>query len=684
MKRISLLCVSLLAALLMLGSCVVNPTGEGDASFENIVTPGAGYSYADLRAAVQAINGRMPNIVSDDSDIAEREIVIGESSRDVTAEAKTYLEGRLSSEGLLDAWDTAAYVIYAKGGSVAVYWYDEYLAQEAIDELTALISSGSHSFEDGCVKIKYGSYVEYKEEKEALIREEQLDEVEAVYVAEVREALAAYVEMIDNEDFYIWIAELYDPGEYDENGNPLGGGFYYSNSARATAGYLPDIESTRFAMSIVSGSGMFSERGSAYGSLPEKMKAELIAFARSLQSSSDGYFYHPQWGTNVNMGRLSRDLSNSIIVLSSLGAKPLYDTPTGEKGELGAPGASASSATGRLSSDSVSAVSKVISVASASWPSHLETLSDFEGYLTTFEPKIREDSYSIGHTLAQQADLINSRDRQGLENGEFVDEDGDGVADGGFAEAYGAFFDRLQLENGLWEEGSLEDGTVTYDAVNGLMKISSGYAGLGLTMPRAEEAMRAALFVAMLPGTDAKGVEPSEVVKVYNPLVSINNTLALFKNDPDTYATLKSLITDSAAELIGVTASKLLPFRKDDNSYGYRIGTNQATSQNCPAAVPGIDEGDLNGAALAFNSARRELFDMLDIDVDIYFDSDADKFLRALDGLEHIVKDEIILTQEPIGFEDYDNGETLINELTFNLENGSAEILTDPSRPEAR
>ncbi len=676
-KRIGLVLLLLLVATLLC-SCLV--TGGGDnveAKLNTVVNPGGAYDYAALRDALKNIHGTWPSLVRDDSEPAEREIVIGPSNRPITAEAKAYLEGKLDSADMLDKWDASGYVIYATGGSVAVYWLDEYFAQEAIDRLTALISSGGGELEDGCVEIEYGSLIEFKEAEEAILREEQLDAVEAVYGAGVRDALAAYVEMIDNDDFYIWIAELYDPGTYDENGNPKGGGFYYSNSARATAGFLPDIESTRFAMSIVSGSGMFSERGSAYGSLSDSMKAELIAFARSLQSPTDGYFYHPQWGTNVTMGRLSRDLSNSITVLSSLGAKPLYNTPTGQQGELGAPGTSATSVTAGLTSGTVAAVSKVVATAGTSWPSHLETLSDFDSYLATFEPKIRTNSYSIGHTLAQQAELIKSRDRQGLESGEFVDADGDKVADGGFAEAYGAFFDRLQLENGLWEEGTLEDGTITYDAINGLMKISNGYEGLGLTMPRAEEAMRAALFVALLPGADAKGVTPSEVVKVYNPLISINNTLALFEDDPDTYATLKSLVTDSAEELIKVTSAKLLPFRKDDGSYGYCIGKNMPTSQGCSAAVAGIDEGDLNGAALAFNSTRRELFNMLDIDVDIFFDSDADKFLHALDGIEPIIKDEVIFEQKPIDFENYDVNETFIDELTFNLENGSAEVVND-------
>ena len=39
-----------------------------------------------------------------------------------------------------------------------------------------------------------------------------------------------------------WLADLYDPES---------GGFYYSNSAKNNVGYLPDLESTSEALSLI-------------------------------------------------------------------------------------------------------------------------------------------------------------------------------------------------------------------------------------------------------------------------------------------------------------------------------------------------------------------------------------------------------------------------------------------------
>ena len=449
----------------------------------------------------------------------------------------------------------------------------------------------------------------------AEIRAEQLADVERRYGKGVREAIEDYLAML-TPDYYVWLANLYDPGEYDEDGSPKGGGFYYSNSARDTAGFLPDIESTRMVFTFLTNTGMLV--GDTAEAFPERIGREIVAFTKSLQSPENGYFYHPQWGTDVTMGRLSRDLYNSEAMLSRFHESPLYDTPQGTKGTLGAPSVLAS-ADKEQSGDI--------------WPEHLKSIDAFRAYLDGFRAEIGTKSYPIGHTLSEQAFQLINRDKVGLESGEFDGLDADGVAKGGFAAAYRDFFNGLQLENGLWEEG-----TATYDAVNGLMKISNGYSRLGLTLPRAEEAMRSALSVALLEWEDAKGSRPTESVKVFNPLVCINNVLRVFKDDADTTDRLRALIAENAERLIRVTKSKVSKFKKPDGSYGYRIDRNQVKSQNCVAAVAGIDEGDVNGGNIAYNSTRRELWAVLGIDVRIFFEEDMAVFLDIVKNRRHIVK----------------------------------------------
>ena len=56
------------------------------------------------------------------------------------------------------------------------------------------------------------------------------------------------------------------------------------------------------------------------------MKEKLIAFCRNLQDEASGYFYHPQWGSNIGAARRGRDLGWATGILKNLGSEPLYPT----------------------------------------------------------------------------------------------------------------------------------------------------------------------------------------------------------------------------------------------------------------------------------------------------------------------------------------------------------------------
>ena len=93
-----------------------------------------------------------------------------------------------------------------------------------------------------------------------------------------------------------WLAGLFDPDI---------GGFYATNSARNNIGYLPNIESTSQAMDFLRISGMLAEYGDDLkDGLPEWFQQQMIAFVKGLQDPN-GYFYHPQWGTDIGVGRRS-------------------------------------------------------------------------------------------------------------------------------------------------------------------------------------------------------------------------------------------------------------------------------------------------------------------------------------------------------------------------------------------
>ena len=99
-----------------------------------------------------------------------------------------------------------------------------------------------------------------------------------------------------------WAARLFD---YEI------GGFYYSNSAKATDGYLPDVESTCQALGCLEAVSDVAPFGGMPGLLSEKTKKLMADFVCSLEDE-DGYFYHPQWGKAISTSRRGRDVNWAI------------------------------------------------------------------------------------------------------------------------------------------------------------------------------------------------------------------------------------------------------------------------------------------------------------------------------------------------------------------------------------
>lgn len=436
---------------------------------------------------------------------------------------------------------------------------------------------------------------------EAAERSAAYANIAARYGEGVADALRAQYALYD-ERFYLWLADLYNPGEYDGEGNPKGGGFYYSNSARDTEGYLIDIESTSQALSFLVASGMMRGYENNYiKAIPEKMQREMVAFALSLQSHEDGYFYHPQWGKDITAGRLSRDMGNSVATLRRFGYKPYYNTPGGAEGTFG--------------NLSLSASSDENTEASL-WPERLRTLDNFKAYIDSFEADMMTMSYSIGHTVAEQSAQIKNRDAEAKKNGEPT----------GYVEYVQKFFDRHQNpENGLWED------TVSYRSVNGLMKIMAIYNWLELPLNHAEAAYASAAEIVKLEGADVNGKLPTGSVDVYNAwcsLTRINENIKKF-GSPETVTALRERLLLDAEKMIRITTEKTKKFIKEDGSYGYTWSYSPAKSQGAPAAVPETVEGDVNGGTIALTAIVGNMTSALGISgLYIYYPSDFEVFIK--------------------------------------------------------
>ena len=629
------------------------------------------------------------------------EIVFGETDRELSKKAKQLLDSYARSAmlkfedegGNIDRF--AALLVYSEGGSVAVVWTNNNIAESAVDFfLQNFVNNTTLILKDGYTYAESFDFIEFMEIAEERQRDEYLKAIEKQYDKEVATAVDNLWSMFDDR-YVLWLADLYDPGDYDEEGNPLGGGFYYSNSARDNDGYGIDLESTAQILSFLTSSGMLPAKDGILKSyIPEKMQKEMVAFALSCQSPIDGCFYHPQWGMNIQESRKSRDHGWALDILGAFGAKPYFNSDLGAKGIYGnAPGyevdveeyisslTSPTALTGKLSSSSVSAVSKVVTTASDAWTGSemFKDLNAWIKYLEALEATIRTKSYSIGNTVSGLAGQAKRREAMALERGELVDANGDGYADGGYREMFQYYFNKWMLpENGLWEYGTVAEGTVTYAGVNALMKTIGAYNGFGFAHPYAEKAIESAIFIATLEGPDVNGETASNSVDVFNPFVAIELTLNNIKTygDVKVATRINDQLKESAADIINITRVKIAEFQKADGSYGYTKTVSPSTSQGAPTSVPYTVEGDVNGGGIASNGVTRYLRSLFDFSMPLFWRSDFYKFIERASGNSKVLKGELAVV--PAQVITFDDDTTAPSAVIDNMKDGTLSIVEDP------
>ena len=588
-----------------------------------------------LTEKIYQLTGKIAVINDDTMDVEGPEIILGGADREA-ADAATELLGDALADAVSDyeknnkfSMLLEGFLVYSTGTSVALVWSDSEIAPVAFDYfLDKYVVNEKLSLEKGYSEFVSVDGVEQIVATHKSNQQSAWADLEATYGSEMVEAVESHLAMFD-EDFYLWLAALYEKNAPDLSGNVLGGAFYYSNSARDNDAYnytyklLPDLESTSQVLTFLQKSGMLE--GVAFTDvIPEEMRQQLIDFARALQSSTDGYFYHPQWGKDIGTSRRSRDCGWGATILTRLGSKPYWNTPSGTSGLYGAPGSSVSAtAVTRPLSDSAPVTVSSIVLAAEAWTgaAELKTISAWENYLNSKMTEISSDSYSIGNTLSSMAAQIKNRDKLALKNGELVDADKDGFADNGYIKTFERILNSKQCANGLWES------TVSYNSVNGLMKIAGGYSNLGLQIPNAEKALEAAVSIVVIENT------PNEITSVYNPWVAINTLLNNITNygDAAKSAELRATIKENAYEMLTTTTSHVAKFAKDDGSFGYTQNEVPYKSQGEIVAIRYTVEGDVNGGTIAFTGIWSSMCEVLEIGVLPFDFEDYLVFINAVD-----------------------------------------------------
>ena len=556
----------------------------------------------------------------------DHELIIGPSERAVSKQAYHLLDRNMTDED-----DAVGYVFYAEGGSLAIAYSSESARVAALNKLYADYMKSEMRL-DGIVYYDFYSMSVRANEQRELKREEHFKALEASHGKELADAFRKLYTLYD-EETYIWMANLYDPET---------GGYYFSNTARDNLGYLPDIESTRFLYTSLEGCGMFNEVGGTENAISEEMTSTLVNWLQNLQSSEDGFFYHPQWGKAIVSSRRGRDLDWAQSLLSEFGAYPYYNTPTGTKGMYGAPGPNAAKpVASRLGTSAIKAVS-VIMPASSNLPSYLQSLSAWAEYLDSLN--VTGSPYSAGNTIASDHALIK---KAGPEYVDFV---------------INYLNERQDPELGIW--GKVTNDTdydptdgLDYNTVNGLMKIACVYNYLGKPMQNISAAMDSAIRIALYANTDAD----EHACCTYNPWTTMSMLISFERtvNGDAAAEALRQQVLDKAPLLVQRSFERAATHLREGGGFSYYEKRPCNLSQMANVACATQPEADLNASTVLTSSMLGSMFQVLGIKrIPLWYIDDYYVFMDTVGSLGNTVKKEIPPV-ETITFDDYAENEII-------------------------
>ena len=625
------------------GSDEQKPSGSQDTGlrYEQIVIEHTDLDIEALRVAVfenvGAVGISTPNSVA-----KTREIVVGNTDRAVTLEAKAQLSALIAADS--DADD--GYIIYSDGNSVAAYWSKVNFEKLAISKLYDIcVTEKNFNVEKGVHHYEVMSTKELEQESLWLdLRAEAPDDL--------YKALRKLNGMYDGTIMCEWLANLFDAEI---------GGFYYSNSARDNEPFRPDLESTYQAVGWIGGYGAASAYGGSVNLMfPNELKMQIVDFAKNMQCATDGYFYHPQWpqGTDkLNTDRYGRDLSWGVDLINRFTVDrdgdgveekqyPNYCTPSGAKCEahagsddycsfisavssvstgLSAVSACSSSAiTAGVQSSVSCAVSKIpsstVRAVVSSKPDYSSSEA-FSAWLAEYCSSIQEDSGNAHNINALQDEIIAKG--FGDEVLDFLEKNQE--------EVYEAQVAAGVTPTGLWQKN------IGYRLVWGVMKYMPFYnsATCGRAIKHPELIVASCMEVIMLPL--ASGVRMNDLMNQWSSITAVIQNVRNYYGER-TLNDIYAMINERGAELVESCIEKLKSYRLEDGTFAYGTdGKSLSKIYGVPISLGAI-EGDVNGNLLC-SSYYNGMFSALGYkSVPLCTASDGELFLETISMLEPIEK----------------------------------------------
>ena len=412
---------------------------------------------------------------------------------------------------------------------------------------------------------------------------------DAVTDPTIRTKLESLYALFDPEKLVTWWASLYDPAV---------GSFYYSNSARDNAGFLPDMESAYQITNIAKYYGMIGQK---YGNVTEiygpTITQAILNFYYSCECEEDGYFYHPQFPDvkahpeKYDM-RVPRDLEWGDTMIKWLGGKAPYPTALERL-------ASAIAVDPRIT-----AVADVknqyndIDLMTAYVKNQIET-TGFEGWGNTLSSALEQ--FRAGGTLNALIDILNS-----------YQDPATGIWGGSYSN--GSYY---SYSGSTQPVGSMV--TMTY-------KILKMYVAAERTVPYAKNLTDTAVNAALTIEDTAR------VTYTYNPWATLTQLRTCVKNHGEAgdYDYFTQKIAENAPAMLDALVRELGRFHYDDSSFSYYPGKSNPTIYKTSICL-GVAEGDVNGTLLALSSVYNSACYVLGVPQIPMFDyKHADLFSRLL------------------------------------------------------
>ncbi len=646
-----------------------------DSDSELNIVIGEGVSVEEavaLCGAIESLRGAPVAVVKPSAHRAEHEIVIGKTDREVSNAANRRLVREI--EDYTGEYG-GSFVVYSDGSSIAVVFtedYDHAAEKLAFKYLKEELISETLAARAGVVNFKTFNLVEeYYEPIDTAHRNEILARAEEKLGKKTVEALISTSGLYDFR-LVEWLAGLYDPcicvckglGEdickNTKYCKAEGAGFYFSNSARDNVGYLPDIETARQVLDFLSYSGMCWMYDGSYttGALPAEMLEAIGRYVRVLQSE-DGYFRHPQWAHLDDYdSRLNRDLNWATTLLQAANMRPYYTTPNGVPG-VGAPAESSVNMTSKLSKTRASAVSNV-TLASASYPSVLESRETWAAFLDELSKEIRTKSYGTGSRLGTYKSQIAARD-------EAIGTPDDPTPLFDMTLEWLNYHMNPERGTWVWDEKNGGDSSQmgSYAETNGVMKIHYFYTAWEVLYPHALECMKICTEVLT---TDEV---PTGAVDVYNAWIALSGIYENVLNfgsaqDKAEAEAFMQNFRENATDAVLASRDKFSAFKISDGSFSYWPDYNHGYSSGMPTGIAGTKEGDVNGAIIASVDAWGYICSSLGIEnIPIFGSAELYKFRELIAQSNPVIKKGLDLNYTVHDFEEDEAGDDPTDGLTY-------------------